>query len=208
MPLAVANCNNPPKDDTSVQEAPGDDPKPKPQAVSCGDNDNKADCLDLGAQEGQCAWCKGDFMPASCVGLKAAEWIPGTVAKCKLPAKPQQDALTKGHSKKRHHDDKKKDKTPSKCMDNKEKHDCTHLGAEEGDCAWCAGSYMPGQCLPTMVAQWIPEIVASCKGPSKHHKKASSSVEVEVEAMAGGGKDKPKPKPPVSCGDNKEKHDW
>eukprot|EP00775_Hariotina_reticulata_P005290 gene5289-5525_t len=29
---------------------------------------------------------KGDFMPASCVGVKAAEWIPGTVAKCKLPA--------------------------------------------------------------------------------------------------------------------------
>jgi hypothetical protein len=75
------------------EEATGDDPKPKPQAVSCGDNDNKADCLDLGAQEGQCAWCKGDFMPASCVGLKAAEWIPETVAKCKLPAKPQQQLV-------------------------------------------------------------------------------------------------------------------
>jgi hypothetical protein len=71
------------------EDTPGDDPKPKPQAVSCGDNDNKEDCLELGAQEGQCAWCKGDFMPASCVGLKAAEWIPETVAKCKLPAKQE-----------------------------------------------------------------------------------------------------------------------
>jgi len=29
------------------------------------------DCLDLGAQEGDCAWCKGDFMPASCVSVSA-----------------------------------------------------------------------------------------------------------------------------------------
>ena len=57
-----------------------DDPdKPKPKATSCGDNKEKRDCLDLGAEEGDCAWCKGDFMPASCVGVKAAEWIPEQV---------------------------------------------------------------------------------------------------------------------------------
>jgi hypothetical protein len=51
----------------------------KPKApVSCGDNKEKHDCLD-GAEEGDCAWCEGDFMPASCVGVKAAEWIPEQV---------------------------------------------------------------------------------------------------------------------------------
>ena len=55
------------------------DDKPKPKApVSCGDNKEKHDCLD-GAEEGDCAWCEGDFMPASCVGVKAAEWIPEQV---------------------------------------------------------------------------------------------------------------------------------
>jgi hypothetical protein len=61
-----------------------DDPKPKPP-TSCGDNKEKDDCLELGAQEGDCAWCKGDYMPPSCVGVDAAKWIPETVAHCKLP---------------------------------------------------------------------------------------------------------------------------
>src|SRR5512135_1054455 len=55
-------------------------PKPKPKApTSCGDNKEKRDCLDLGAEEGDCAWCEGDFMPASCVSTMAAKWIPEQV---------------------------------------------------------------------------------------------------------------------------------
>jgi hypothetical protein len=65
-----------------------DDDKPKPKApVSCGDNKARRDCLELGAEEGECAWCEGDYMPASCVGIKAAQYIPEQVAKCKLPKK-------------------------------------------------------------------------------------------------------------------------
>jgi hypothetical protein len=45
----------------------------------------------MGAEEGDCAWCEGDFMPASCVGVKAAEWIPEQVAKCKMPKKHKKD---------------------------------------------------------------------------------------------------------------------
>jgi hypothetical protein len=57
-----------------------DKPKPKPKAPpSCGDNKERRDCLKVGAEEGDCAWCEGDFMPASCVGVKAAEWIPEQV---------------------------------------------------------------------------------------------------------------------------------
>jgi hypothetical protein len=55
-----------------------DKPKPKPP-TSCGDNKERRDCLKMGAEEGDCAWCEGDFMPASCVGVKAAEWIPEQV---------------------------------------------------------------------------------------------------------------------------------
>jgi len=74
----------------------GDPSKPKPKApTSCGDNKEKHDCLDLGAEEGDCAWCKGDFMPASCVGVKAAEWIPEQVAKCKMPKKHKKDDAVK-----------------------------------------------------------------------------------------------------------------
>jgi hypothetical protein len=61
----------------ALQSDEPDKPKPRP-AVSCGDNKEKHDCLD-GAEEGDCAWCEGDFMPASCVGVKAAEWIPEQV---------------------------------------------------------------------------------------------------------------------------------
>lgn len=70
-----------------------DKPKPKPP-TSCGDNKDKHDCLHLAAQEGDCAWCEGDYMPASCVGVKAAQYIPETVAKCKLPKKQQQAVAT------------------------------------------------------------------------------------------------------------------
>lgn len=73
-----------------VQDGGGDDPKPKPP-TSCGDNKEKRDCLRLGAEEGDCAWCAGDFMPASCVGVKAAEWIPEQVATCKMPKKKKHE---------------------------------------------------------------------------------------------------------------------
>ena len=54
---------------------------------------------------------------------------------------------------------KPKPKAPTSCGDNKEKHDCLHLGAEEGDCAWCEGDFMPASCVATMAAKWIPEQV-------------------------------------------------
>jgi hypothetical protein len=66
-------------------------PQPK-KPTSCGDNDNKGDCLDLGADEGDCAWCQGGFMPPSCVDTGAAKWIPEFVAKCKLPKKHKKAA--------------------------------------------------------------------------------------------------------------------
>jgi hypothetical protein len=94
LPETVAKCKLP-KDKKAVSTPSlGDDPSgddPKPEAISCGDNKEKADCLDLGAQEGDCAWCKGDFMPPSCVGIDAAKWIPETVAHCKMP-KSKKDA--------------------------------------------------------------------------------------------------------------------
>lgn len=62
----------------------------------------------------------------------------------------------------------KKPKTPTSCGDNKEKHDCIHLGAKEGECAWCAGQYMPGSCLSSFAAKFIPDMVAKCKLPKKH----------------------------------------
>jgi hypothetical protein len=85
-----------------------DDPKPK-APTSCGDNKEKDDCLDLGAQEGDCAWCKGDYMPPSCVGVDAAKWIPETVAHCKMP-KGKKDADVVTNSVTNTESDNKKDK--------------------------------------------------------------------------------------------------
>jgi hypothetical protein len=70
------------------------------------------------------------------------------------PCIPQ--ALDKKH--------KPKPKAPTSCGDNKEKHDCLHLGAEEGDCAWCEGDFMPASCVATMAAKWIPEQVGAGGG--------------------------------------------
>jgi len=190
IPSTVATCKMPKKkhDQPANMAAAPSDPSKKKAAVSCGDNKEKHDCLDLGAQEGDCAWCKGDFMPASCVSVKAAEWIPGTVASCKMPKK--KDAVKADADV-----DKKKKKAAVSCGDNKEKDDCLDVGAEEGDCAWCKGDFMPPSCVSVKAAEWIPGTVASCKMPKKKH-----AVKAEPSA------DKKK-KAAVSCGDNKEKDD-
>jgi hypothetical protein len=200
VPKALADCkvNDEPADDDddddfeAVIEALDKKHKPKPKApTSCGDNKEKHNCLHLGAEEGDCAWCEGDFMPASCVATMAAKWIPEQVAKCKMPKKHKTDSLdSDGPS--------DKPKAPVSCGDNKEKHDCLD-GAEEGDCAWCEGDFMPASCVGVKAAEWIPEQVAKCKMPKKHK---TDSVNSD-----GPSDDKPKPKAPVSCGDNKEKHD-
>jgi hypothetical protein len=57
-------------DKKDLSKKGGDKPEPKPAATSCGDNDNKHDCLCVGAAEGECAWCAGDFMPPSCVSTQ------------------------------------------------------------------------------------------------------------------------------------------
>jgi hypothetical protein len=59
--------------------------KPAKAPASCADNKEKRDCLKLGSQEGDCAWCEGDYMPASCMSAMAAKYLPEMVAKCKLP---------------------------------------------------------------------------------------------------------------------------
>jgi hypothetical protein len=41
--------------------------------------------VELGSEEGECAWCVGTYMPASCMSAMAAKYLPETVAKCKLP---------------------------------------------------------------------------------------------------------------------------
>jgi hypothetical protein len=56
-------------------------------------------------------------------------------------------------------------KAPATCADNKDKHDCTKLGSQEGDCAWCVGQYMPASCMSAMAAKYLPETVAKCKLP-------------------------------------------
>ena len=59
--------------------------KPAKAPASCADNKDKHDCVKLGSQEGDCAWCEGQYMPASCMSAMAAKYLPETVAKCKLP---------------------------------------------------------------------------------------------------------------------------
>jgi hypothetical protein len=59
--------------------------KPAKAPASCADNKEKRDCVKLGSQEGDCAWCEGEYMPASCMSAMAAKYLPETVAKCKLP---------------------------------------------------------------------------------------------------------------------------
>lgn len=75
----------------------------------------------------------------------------------RLPALHPTQALDKKHKPK-----PKPKKAPASCGDNKEKHDCLHLGAEEGECAWCEGGFMPPSCLATMAAKWLPEQVGGC----------------------------------------------
>jgi hypothetical protein len=77
MLLVCLNC---PLDAVDVDEIL----QPKAPA-SCGDNKEKSDCLDLGSQAGDCAWCKGDYMPPSCLDTMAAKYLPDTVAICKMP---------------------------------------------------------------------------------------------------------------------------
>jgi hypothetical protein len=60
---------------------------------------------------------------------------------------------------------KKPAKAPASCADNKDKRDCTKLGSQEGDCAWCEGAYMPASCMSAMAAKYLPEMVAKCKLP-------------------------------------------
>jgi len=188
VPKALADCkvNDAPADDDDEDDDEDDEdfeaviealdkkhkPKPKPKApTSCGDNKEKHDCLHLGAEEGDCAWCEGDFMPASCVSTMAAKWIPEQVAKCKMPKKHKTDSLdSDGPS---DEPDKPKPKPPVSCGDNKEKRDCLD-GAEEGDCAWCEGDFMPASCVGVKAAKWIPEQVANCKMPKKHKKDVSA----------------------------------
>jgi hypothetical protein len=104
-------------------------------------------------------------MPGSCLSSFAAKFIPDMVAKCKLPKKHHSDA------------EHNKPKPPTSCGDNKDKHDCLHLGAQEGDCAWCAGDYMPASCMSAAAAKYIQEQVAKCKLPKKHE-------DDEVEVMS------------------------
>jgi hypothetical protein len=155
----------------------------KPKApTSCSDNKNKHDCLHLGAQEGDCAWCAGDYMPASCLSAAAAKYIPEQVAKCKLPKKQSAAALQQDT------DNKKKPEAPKSCGDNKDKHDCLHLGSKEGECAWCAGQYMTGSCLSTFAAKFIPDMVAKCKLPkSDGEAEMASSLSGSDDSYGPGG---------------------
>lgn len=147
--------------------------EPAKPPTSCGDHDAKHACLDIGAEEGPCAWCVGDFMPASCVGVKAAEWIPGTVATCKMPRhhKGEGAKLAKGKGK---HD--KPEPPPASCGDNKDKHACLKVGASEGECAWCKGTYMPGSCISSMAAKYLPTMVAECKMPKKKKQQEAAAA--------------------------------
>ncbi|WIA36528.1 hypothetical protein OEZ86_007822 [Tetradesmus obliquus] len=167
--------------------------KPAKAPASCADNKDKHDCVKLGSQEGDCAWCEGQYMPASCMSAMAAKYLPETVAKCKLPKERKEQAVAAAAANKK----KKPAKAPASCADNKDKHDCVKLGSQEGDCAWCEGQYMPASCMSAMAAKYLPETVAKCKLPKEHK---------AVSAESSDDDDKPKPKA-VSCGDNKEKDD-
>lgn len=111
------------------------------------------------------------------------------------------------------HDDKPKPKPPTSCGDNKERHDCLHLGAEEGDCAWCEGGFMPASCLAVQAAKFLPEQVAKCKMPKKkkhgdEKKAASELMQVRqgcaAHAGAGGGftTSRHRRAPPWQCAEN------
>jgi uncharacterized membrane protein YgcG len=183
VPEALADCklNDSPADDDDDDDdddrLEADKPEPKPKAPpSCGDQKERRDCLKVGAEEGDCAWCEGDFMPASCVGVKAAEWIPEQVAKCKMPKKhKKEDDSVEGSA----------NKLAATCMDIKDGRECVKRGAKEGECAWCSGKFMPESCMGVDKAKFIPEQVAHCKMPKKHslekrHKK-------DDDSKSGGG---------------------
>jgi hypothetical protein len=70
---------------------------------------------------------------------------------------------------------KKPAKAPATCADNKDKRDCTKLGSEEGECAWCEGGYMPASCMSAMAAKYLPETVAKCTLPKEKKVRRSSS---------------------------------
>jgi uncharacterized membrane protein YgcG len=190
IPEQVAKCRMPKEHKKDDADLAADKPEPKPKPpTSCGDNKERRDCLKLGAEEGDCAWCEGDFMPASCGGVKAAEWIPEQVAKCRMPKKHKEDnsvSADNGSS------NKKKKKTAATCMEIKDSRECVKKGADEGECAWCAGKFLPDGCIGVDKAKFIPEQVATCKMPKsdtegddelaaatsldkKHHKKGGKS---------------------------------
>jgi hypothetical protein len=82
---------------------------------------------------------------------------------------------------------KKPAKAPASCADNKDKRDCTKLGSQEGDCAWCEGGYMPASCMSAMAAKYLPETVARCKLPKgkkvrQLHGTASSVLSIVLAA--------------------------
>lgn len=159
VPQALAECELPEAPELQGKHKP----KPKPPAT-CGDNKVKHDCLHLGADEGECAWCSGQYME-SCMPAAAAKFLPEMVAKCKLPKKAATEELAAGAG--AGSDDPPKPKPPVSCGDNKAKHDCLELGAQEGQCAWCKGDFMPPSCVGLKAAAWIPSTVAECKRPAK-----------------------------------------
>ncbi|KAF6254872.1 hypothetical protein COO60DRAFT_275649 [Scenedesmus sp. NREL 46B-D3] len=156
--------------------------------ASCADNKEKHDCLKQGSQEGDCAWCKGEYMPASCMSATAAKYLPATVAKCKLPKKHREEAAaTAADANSLINKKRKPAKAPASCGDNKDKHDCLKIGSKEGECAWCVGGYMPTSCLSAMAAKYLPESVAKCRLPKKHKAVAAEPASSKVD---------PKPKTP------------
>eukprot|EP00882_Tetradesmus_deserticola_P000435 GHRQ01000479.1.p1 GENE.GHRQ01000479.1~~GHRQ01000479.1.p1 ORF type:complete len:214 (+),score=88.72 GHRQ01000479.1:70-642(+) len=177
LPEMVAKCKLPKKHRKAAATAAGVDTltkkkKPAKAPATCGDNKKKHDCLKLGSQEGDCAWCAGGFMPDSCLSATAAKYLPEMVAKCKLPKKHKAISAEVASGK-----DVSKTKAPTSCGDNKEKGDCLKVGARESGCAWCKGDLMPASCVAVDAARWIPEMVAHCKVPKG--KKDASIVSYE-----------------------------
>lgn len=248
LPPMVATCKAPKKHKGGDKEeaatlllleagtvgADPDPPAPPPppkKPTSCGDHATKKGCLDVGAEEGDCSWCKGDWFEA-CVSVDAASLMPGTVATCKMPShkeddngggqqpeQPEQDDddadddderglvvvnADTAENKKRHG---KKDKPapPARCADNKEKRACLRLGADEGDCAWCAMAYGPGdgECMAATAAKYLPETVASCKAGKKAERVAAALTAFAERAVASGLERRHK----KHDSDKKKKHD-
>jgi hypothetical protein len=54
---------------------------------------------------------------------------------------------------------KKKKKTAATCMEIKDSRECVKRGADEGECAWCAGKFLPDGCIGVDKAKFIPEQV-------------------------------------------------